>query len=87
MFDVTSIAVAPEDAADDLGIKITHKLKPLKEDEHLAGRLVNFRKEEGKCFPETRNKTVDSFVSWMDGHRWHLQPFDLHAIPARWISS
>lgn len=72
MFDVTSIAVAPEDAADDLGIKITHKLKPLKEDEHLAGRLVNFRKEEGKCFPETRNKTVDSFVSWMDGHRGEL---------------
>ncbi len=28
--DVTHIAIAPEDAADDLGVKISHKLKPLK---------------------------------------------------------
>jgi hypothetical protein len=27
---VTSVAIAPEDAADDIGVRITHKLKPLK---------------------------------------------------------
>jgi len=74
MYDVTSIAVAPEDAAEDVGVKIVHNLKALKDHEVVGGRLLVFRKDEAKCYPDSRNRTVEDYVFWINGHRSDILP-------------
>jgi hypothetical protein len=42
----------------------------VQEDETVGGRLLVFRKEEAKCYPDTNNVTVADVSAWVDGYRY-----------------